>query len=91
VVQGTRLLGSLIGLLVGGAFGGFGIYLAFKDYQPVSRSPQLALLAVLIGAAVTVLGGYLGLLLSFKLQKGKLARKRSAKQTHQFVPRKKRK
>ena len=89
--QTKRLVASLIGLLLGGALGGYGLYLLFQNVPVVRLSPPLALLSVAAGAGVAVLGGYLGLLLAFRLQRGKLAKKRSAKQGPQFVPRKKRK
>jgi len=81
----------MFGLLLGAAVGGAGIYLVYTYYEPVYSNPTLALLTIVIlGGGFAILGGYLGLLLTMKVQKAHRA-KQSSKNTKKFVPKKKRK
>jgi uncharacterized protein (DUF1501 family) len=86
------MLAALVGLVIGGAVGGGAIYAVWKIYYTqVTQNPDLAIGgAVVIGGTLTVLGGYMGMLLAVKAQKASKSKSRG--QTgHKFVPRNKRK
>lgn len=89
MLRTSGLLASLLGLIIGASFGGAGIYLIFKFYPPITANPTLALLAIIvIGVGLTVLGGYVALLLAGKVHKAKRSRVHDSQTPLKFVPRK---
>ena len=85
-----RLIASMLGLLVGAAVGFAGIYIVCTYYEPVYASPTLTLLTIVVlGGGCAILGGYLGLLITMKIQKAGRAKRKQDKR--KFVPKNKRK
>lgn len=88
----SRLLASLVGVIIGGGVGASGFYLLFRFYEPAAGMPGLTLSAaiVLVGGGVLG-GGYLALLTITKVQKARRAKARRKKEAKKFASTKKRK
>ncbi len=88
----TRMLTSLLGVVVGGGIGAALYYLVFRYYEKAAGMPGLSLAAfiVLIGGGVLG-GGYLALWLTTKVQKARKAKARSRRAEKRYQPKKKQK
>lgn len=88
----SRLLASLVGVVLGGGVGAGGFYLLFRFYEPIAGMPGVTLgsAIVLVGGGVLG-GGYLGLMIITKVQKARRAKARRKREAKRFVSAKKKK
>ena len=86
----TRLLTSLVGILIGGGVGGGLFYLLNRYYEKAVNMPGLSLVAlvVLIGGGVLG-GGALALWLTTKAQRARKAKLRGRRDAKKYQPKKK--
>lgn len=86
----TRMLASLLGVVLGGGVGAALYYLVFRYYEKAAGMPGLSLAAfiVLIGGGVLG-GGYLALWLTTKIQKARKIKVRNRRAEKQYRPKKK--
>ena len=86
----TRMLASLIGIVVGGGAGGALFYLVVSRYEKALGMGDFIVvsLVVLIGGGV-IGGGYLALWITTKLQKAQKVKVRTRRDQKKFVAKKK--
>jgi ABC-type dipeptide/oligopeptide/nickel transport system permease subunit len=84
------MLGSLLGVAVGGGLGFWLYTLVYKVYEKAAGMPGLSLAAflVLIGGGV-IGGGYVALWLTTRIQKARKAKARTRRAQKKFQPKKK--